>query len=176
MAASKPTLVLQYLALGVQRKLGLSETQVYPAIAAAYDPQWRDYPLIQVCPGPKRPKGAGGGAQDGGGTLLRAFTIKFSVFYRCKLDRHGDTATILTESSDGLMDLMERLRGVCALTQLATEQGENALLYEPMTYEGETDITWADPELGIVKTEQHWSAPFAVDLPTSTSLNLADVI
>src|SRR5438105_4104738 len=117
MAASTPNLILQYCALGAQRLLELSETQVYPAIAPAYDPRWRDYPLIQVCPGPKKPKGAGSGAQDGGGTLLRAFTIKFAVFYRCKLDRHGDTVTILTESSNGLTDLMERLRGVFALTQ-----------------------------------------------------------
>jgi hypothetical protein len=176
MPASTPNLILQYCAIGLQRKLNLSETQVYPAIAAAYDPGWRDFPLIQVCPGPKKPKGGGGGGQDGGGTLLRAFTIKFAVFYRCKLDRHGDSVTILTESSDGLVDLMERLREVFALTQLATAGGLNALLYEPMTYEGETDVSWVDGERGIVKTEQIWSAPFSVDLPSQTSLNLADVL
>jgi hypothetical protein len=38
MPASTPNLILQYCAIGLQRKLNLSETQVYPAIAAAYDP------------------------------------------------------------------------------------------------------------------------------------------
>lgn len=171
----KPKQIVEYMARGIVVVLGLPETQVTPAIAPSYDPVWHDFPQVQVCPGAESLSGAGEGGQAGG-DLFRNLSVGVTVFYRSRLDRYSESRELLLEDVHGLADLTERIRNVFAMTQLGTAGTYDALLFEPMRFAGKGGIRWEDPDNGIVRQDLQFVCPFAIELPTATTLNLSDVV
>lgn len=172
----KPKRILRFMATGIQRKLDLHETQVTPAAYPFYDYRWVDYPQVRVCPQAKSPSGKGNGGQDGG-FLARDFGVLVAVFYRCKLDRYGgDSKIAYLEDAEGFADLIEKIRDVFAITQLGDGTAANTLLFENMRWTGDSIPTLVDEELGIIRQDLSFVAPFAVQLGAVTTLNLSDTI
>jgi len=150
---SPENLILQYFVLGLRLKLNLAETQVFPSILPLLDPEWGDAVQIQVSPGAIQPYGPGEGAQAGGAILVRQFII-LTVYYRLNLDQPGRSDTILTENTNGLTDLVTRIRAVFQQTFL------NETVFERIRYEGDGQTTWEDGDLGIVKRQITFSAAY----------------
>src|ERR1700734_287544 len=105
-------LLMQFITVALRRRLNMSETQVFPAIAPDYSLAFGN-PQIQVCPGGSTPHGTGNGAQDGG-ALLRLQTITLHCFLQLQMDQQGQSQQLLMNAHDNLTDLFKKIRGIFA--------------------------------------------------------------
>ena len=163
-----PRLLGIYICRAIQRKLQMTEAQVYEAAVQGFV-EGQPPSVVQVVPGATQTEGGGHGAQEGG-AILRRQTYKLVYWHTAKMDPHGWTQQALVEADNGILDFMEGLRKLFALTTFG------GLTYEVLRYEGESDTFIFDEDRGILYRILTISAPYGESLPTTESVTLADVL
>lgn len=169
---SVDNLVCQYCKNGLIRKLNLSQSQVFISVSEAWDSAWSEPITVLIIPGAASQDGKGAGDQEGG-LLFRRQQIKFVTFYRVHLDQYSASEIELTAATTGLLDFFEAVRGVFAYTYFGNADGTNCTLTDPMRWESESQTTWIDQALGIVRRDLVYSVLYSIYLPDIT-LTLAE--
>lgn len=171
-------LLIEFMVMGLRRRLNLSETQCFEAIAPDYSPVWGGNPIIEVVPGQSIPYGEGQGAQEGG-AILRKQTVTLYVFLKLNLDQIGMSEQILTNANQNLMDIFKQIRALFALTCFPLSPEINSpdqyLLFEPMKWAGESPTVWEDPKLYVAMRSVSFDAVYGVELPIEETLGYGDI-
>jgi hypothetical protein len=171
-------LLIEYMTTALRRKLNMSETQVFPAIAPDYSLTFGN-PNIQVVLGAATPYGEGRGAQDGG-ALLRQQTVTLNCFLKLNLDQQGQSQQFLVNAHDNLTDLFKSIRKVFAFTCFPTtpepQNVDDFLLFEPLKWGGESPTIWEDPIQYVAHRTISFNGVYGVHLPSQPSLVYGDFL
>ena len=152
-----PRQICERIATGLRNKLTLTSAQVYVSAVGGYI-EGQDLETVQIVPGGTRPSGDGEGAQDGGGLLREEFIVLW-CWFTLHWDMHQMTQEALIKATEGILDKLERIRGVFALTNLG------GVTLEPMAWRGTSPVMVQDPEQGILFATITLSAKIGEYLP-----------
>ncbi len=161
-----PRQLAERASAGLKIKLGLTDAQVYVSAFGGYV-EGQNLQTIQVVFGGTQPKGAGSGAQDGGG-LLRDERIVLWCWFTLNLSMHGLTQAELITVSAGVLDQLEKIRAVFALTTLG------GVAIEPLVYGGTSPVTVFDEDKGVFFATIVYTAAIGEYLPDAATLTAAD--
>jgi hypothetical protein len=162
-----PNLILQYLVQGLSKKLNLTEDQCYPVVAP-YEIDGMPLDVLQVSYANDAAEGPGEGNQEGG-ALTRTGDIELTYWHRVNLDQHQWSAEALTEQSVGVMDFMEGVRQVLAVTNLG------GLLTEQIRYVSQTPTIAVDMDRGVFRRSMNIRCTWSVALPNAATLGPQDL-
>ncbi len=165
-----PRKIAELCAKGLQVKLNLNATQVYVIATGGYvEGMSASAPAaIQVVPGAQQPYGPGEGAQIGEG-LLRQTVVTLWVWWNMRMDMHQMNQQALIQQSTGLLDYIEKVRGVFALTNLG------GVLCEAMRWSGTSPVAVFDEEKGILYATISYRCPFGEAMPSAVTLTAQDL-
>lgn len=166
--------ILQWFVLGLRAKLNFNETNCYPAVVP-FQVEGMDNEVIQVIPEATSKYGPGNGLQDGGRALYRRMTIRCAYWFQYIVDQHQRADQALTVLTNGLMDRMNEIRGVFALTNFNNPAGSNPLLVELVKYEAETATMEIDQDQHLFRRDIVFAVMWVEPLPTAVTLNTDDI-
>lgn len=161
-----PRQIAERMAYGLQLKLQMTTAQVYVSAVGGYI-EGQNQEVIQVVPNGAKVKGAGNGAQDGDG-LLRDTTATLWCWFRMNFSVHQWTQEELIKHSAGILDRLEVIRAVFALTNLG------GVTMEPMVYQGTSPVTVYDSDAGVLYATINYSAAIGEYLPEAATLTVED--
>ena len=137
----------------------LNATTCYAIAAPAYI-EGQDQLVLQICPGAVTlGQSVGGRGAQEGGALFREVSLVIAVWYRLKLDLHGQSQQAMMLATKNLMSVCDAIRQVLALTYLRNE------VTEPLWYSGESDTEVYDPDGGVYRRDIYFSGSWAAAMP-----------
>jgi len=146
---------------GLRENLDLTKDQCYMLVSPAYIDGQPEL-AVQVIPGSIN-KDEGGDSFQDGGALSRDISMTVVVWKRLLTDRYRHSENLIKDGAN-LLDLFEKIRTLFSLTTLG------GYLSEPVKFVSETDTSWSDEELGVVRRDIIFSNVYKVTLPTSATL------
>lgn len=176
MSTTPDSQIAQIIATAIQRGLNMDPQSCFVAAAPDFDASWGSDFIVEVVPGNSQPYGAGAGSQQGG-ALLREQPFVLWCFWRTKIDQYSRSTMLLIETDRGILDRLEAIRRLFAMTQLplvATPTPNDFALIEPIEWGGESKTEWELPEIKLVRRTMTLICRYGENLPTSASIVPAD--
>lgn len=144
----------------------MTEAQVYVSAVGGYV-EGQNPNVIQVVFGGTQNMGAGNGAQDGGG-LLRNERLVLWCWFTLNYSVRGLSQAELITVSAGILDQLEKIRGVLALTTLG------GVSIEPLVYGGTSPVIVYDEDKGVFYATIVYTAAIGESQPDAATLTAAD--
>lgn len=161
-----PLEIVGRLAAGLRSTLCFNEATCYSILEPTYTDA-QPATVLQIVPNPTGTEEAGYGGQEGG-DLQRRLSVNLVVWRRMKLDRHLRSDQILVREAQGMIDLIESVRSILALTTLG------GCTLEPVRWDGSGKTSWHNApdgkDRGVVFRVLRVSATWREALPTTITM------
>lgn len=154
--------IVQRVVAGIRSVMCFNAATCYPILEPTYI-ESQPATVIQVIPAGTTTEESGMGGQEGG-DIQRRMSIQLVVWRRMKMDRHLRSDQILTREAAGMLDLVESLRSIFALTTLG------GVTLEPVRWDGSAKTMWKDPDQGVAMKMLNISATWRQKLPQTITL------